>query len=190
MEFARSVPQEKILVIIREFNLYEPSLLCLECRWRQQTTCSKMKGQSQNWVVLLLSLYTSRLLRKLGLKSPAAITFVPAAAATHVVNKAQPITKEQGSDEYSEHEWGEPLHLRRITSDEKFLWFKMSIIWQNLTTKSFTICTKCTKSFQPSYMELQKLQSVCNQLPEKRSEWNMERLADSVQWQSDCRRQL
>jgi hypothetical protein len=55
-----------------------------------------MKGQSQNWVVLLLSLYTSRLLQKLGLKSPAAITFVPAAAATHVVNKAQPITKEQG----------------------------------------------------------------------------------------------
>jgi hypothetical protein len=64
-----------------------------------------MKGQSQNWVVLLLSLYTSCLLRKLGLKSPAAITFVPAAAAaTHVVNKAQPITKEQGSDEYSKHE--------------------------------------------------------------------------------------
>jgi hypothetical protein len=63
-----------------------------------------MKGQSQNWVVLLLLLYTSCLLRKLGLKSPAAITFVPAATATHVVKKAQPITKEQGSDEYSEHE--------------------------------------------------------------------------------------
>jgi hypothetical protein len=103
VEFAWSVPREKILAIIREFNLYEPSLLCLECRWRQQTTCSKLKGQSQNWVVLLLSLYTSRLLLKLGLKSPAATTFVPAAAATHVVNKAQPITKEQGSDEYSEH---------------------------------------------------------------------------------------